>query len=66
VSPDLSTSYVAQGLNYPTGLTLGPDRDLYVDVNGLCPSDLTLLTPENSVPGGCPAPGKVVTLDTDG
>ena len=63
VTPDYKTSYVAKGLNYPTGLTLGPDDHLYVDVNGLCPDDLSLLTPQNSMPGGCPASGKVVRLD---
>ena len=35
VSPNLRTSYLAQGLNYPTGITLGPDDHLYVTVNGL-------------------------------
>ena len=63
VSPDLRTSYLAQGLNYPTGITLGPDDHLYVDVNGLCPSDLSMLTPDNSTPGGCPASGEVIRLD---
>jgi hypothetical protein len=63
VTPDRKTSYVAKGLNYPTGLTLGPDDHLYVDVNGLCPHDLLLLTPQNSTAGGCPASGKVVRLD---
>lgn len=63
VSPDLTTTYVAQAINYPTGLTVGPDRKLYVAVNGLCPSDLSLLTSKNSPPGGCPEPGEVVRLD---
>jgi hypothetical protein len=62
VSPDLRTSYVARGLNYPTGITLGPDDQLYVTVNGLCPSDLSMLTSENSTPGGCPASGEIVRL----
>lgn len=62
VTPDRQTSYVATGLNYPTGLTLGPDGHLYVDVNGLCPHDLSLLTPQNSMPGGCPASGQVLRL----
>jgi hypothetical protein len=66
VRPDFSTSYVAQGLNYPTGLTLGRHHNLYVAVNGLCPSDLSLLTPDNSIPGGCPDSGTVVKLDTEG
>lgn len=63
VSPDLTTSYLAQGLDYPTGITLGPDDHLYVTLNGLCPSDLSLLTPDNSTPGGCPASGEVVRFD---
>ena len=64
VSPDLTTSYLAQGLNYPTGITLGPDDQLYVTINGLCPSDLSLLTSDNSTPGGCPASGEVVRLES--
>src|SRR5207253_5207022 len=63
VAPDLTTSYVATGLNYPTGITLGPDGNLYVAVNGLCPSDLSLLNSENSTPGGCPDSGQVIRLD---
>jgi len=63
VAPDLSTSYVVSGLNYPTGIALGPDGDLYVAVNGLCPSDLSLLNDQNSTPGGCPDSGQVIRLD---
>jgi hypothetical protein len=62
VTPSLKTSYVVRGLNLPTGLTLGPDGHLYVAINGLCPSDLSLLTSQNSPPGACPAAGKVVRL----
>ena len=62
VRPDGSTSYVATGLNYPTGLTLGPDGSLYVALNGLCPSDLSLITSDNAPAGACPEPGKVVRL----
>ena len=65
VTPRLTTSYVATGLNYPTGLALGEAGDLYVAVNGLCPKDLSLLTSDNSVPGGCPESGKVVRFDLD-
>jgi hypothetical protein len=65
VTPRLTTSYVATGLNYPTGLTLGEDGALYVAVNGLCPKDLSLLNSDNSPPGACPEPGKVVRLDRD-
>lgn len=66
VAPDLTTSYVATGLNYPTGLSIGPDgSSLYVAVNGLCPSDLSLLTSDNSPPGACPAPGEIIRMPID-
>jgi hypothetical protein len=65
VTPRLVTSFVATGLNYPTGLTLGEDGALYVALNGLCPKDLTLLTSGNAPPGACPEPGKVVRFDVD-
>lgn len=63
VTPQLKTSYVATKLNYPTGLALGQDGSLYVSLNGLCPSDLSLLDDTNSIPGGCPEPGKIVRFD---
>jgi hypothetical protein len=63
VTPKLKTSYIARGLNFPTGLTVGPDGHLYVAINGLCPSDLSLLTSQNSPPGACPASGEVVRLE---
>jgi hypothetical protein len=62
VRRDGSTSYVATGLNLPTGLALGRHGDLYVTVNGLCPSDLSLLTSENAPPGACPEPGAIIRL----
>ena len=62
MTPSLKTSYIVRGLNLPTGLALGPDGHLYVAINGLCPSDLSLLTSQNSPPGGCPASGMVVKL----
>jgi hypothetical protein len=63
VTPDLDTSYLATGLNYPSGIALGRNGDaLYVALNGLCPSDLSLLTPDNSPPAACPAPGKIARL----
>jgi hypothetical protein len=65
VTPRLTTSYVATGLNYPTGLTQGEDGDLYVALNGLCPKDLSLLNSDNSPPGACPEPGKVVRFHLD-
>jgi hypothetical protein len=63
VTPQQTTSYVVTGLNFPTGLTLGGDGALYVAVNGLCPKDLSLLNADNSPPGACPEPGKVVRFD---
>jgi hypothetical protein len=65
VTPRLATSFVATRLNYPTGLTLGRDGALYVALNGLCPKDLALLTSDNSPPGACPEPGKVVRFDVE-
>jgi hypothetical protein len=65
VTPRLTTSYVATGLNYPTGLALGEGGSLYVAVNGLCPRDLSLLNSANSPPGACPEPGKVVRFDLE-
>jgi hypothetical protein len=63
VTPRLTTSFVARGLNFPTGLTLGSDESLFVALNGLCPKDLSLLNSANSPPGACPEPGKVVRFD---
>lgn len=62
VTPKLRTSYIARGLNYPTGITLGPDGDLYVDVNGLCPRRLSLLNSHNSPPHACPGSGEVIKI----
>ena len=63
VTPRLRTSYVAKGLNYPTGTTWGPDGSLYVTVNGLCPTDLSLINSQNAPPGACPASGEVVRVE---
>ena len=63
VTPTLRTSFIAKGLNYPTGMTLGPGGHLYVTVNGLCPTDLSLINSDNSPPHACPGSGKVVRID---
>jgi hypothetical protein len=63
ITPNLKTSYILRGVNFPSGLALGPDGHLYVALNGLCPRDLSLLTSQNSPPGACPASGKVVRLE---
>ncbi len=63
VTPKLKTSYILTGLNFPTGLTLGPDGHLYVALNGLCPEDLSLLNSQNSPPGACPVSGEVVRIE---
>jgi hypothetical protein len=34
-------------------------------VNGLCPADLSLLNADNSPPGACPEPGKIVRFDLE-
>ncbi|MGH3601872.1 MAG: ScyD/ScyE family protein, partial [Pseudonocardiaceae bacterium] len=62
VTPQLRTSYIARGINYPTGMTLGPDGNLYVTVNGLCPAGMSLLNSHNSPPHACPGSGEVVKI----
>jgi hypothetical protein len=66
VTPALSTSYVASGLNYPTGITLGPDGNLYVTVNGLCPTTLSLVNSRNAPSHACPGSGKVLRINPNG
>jgi hypothetical protein len=60
VRPGGRVTYLARRLNLPTGLVIGPDDHLYVALNGLCPSDLSLLTAQNAPAGACPQPGRVV------
>src|SRR3954452_6547701 len=62
VTPDLTTSYVAEHLNFPTGLALGEDDELYVALNRLCPADVSLLTSADAPLGGCARWGEVVRL----
>jgi hypothetical protein len=64
VTPNLKTSYVVKGLNYPTGITLGPDGAFYIAVNGLCPRKLSRVT--GDLAKTCPEPGKVVRLSRSG
>jgi hypothetical protein len=63
VTPRLRTSYIVKRLNYPTGMTWGPDGSLYVTINGLCPTDLSLINSQNAPPGACPASGEVVKIE---
>lgn len=63
VTPDLRASYVAEGLNYPTGMTWGADRNLYITLNGLCPADVSTVNSLNAPPHACPASGEVAQLN---
>jgi hypothetical protein len=63
VTPKLKTSYIARGLDYPTGITRGPHGNLYVAVNGLCPTKLSLLNSHSAPPHACPGSGKVIKIN---
>jgi hypothetical protein len=63
VTPKLKVTYIARGLNYPTGMTLGPDGHLYLTVNGLCPTKLSLVNSHNAPPHACPGSGEVVRIN---
>jgi glucose/arabinose dehydrogenase len=63
VTPQLKATYIARGLNYPTGMTLAPNGNLYVTVNGLCPAKLSLLNSQNAPPNACPGSGEVVRIN---
>jgi hypothetical protein len=62
MAPDLRTTYVVKGLNYPTGMGWGPDGKLYVTDNALCPSDLSAINAQNAPPQACPGSGRVVRV----
>jgi hypothetical protein len=64
VSPEFRATYLARNLNYPTGMTMGPDGHLYVAVNGLCPAQLSQVNSQNAPPHACPGSGEVIRLAT--
>lgn len=66
VTPTLRTTYIARGLNYPTGIALGPDGNLYVTANGLCSTNLSLVNRHNAPPRACPGSGKVLRINQNG
>jgi hypothetical protein len=66
IAPDGTTSYVVApdaGLNYPNGITFGPDGNLYVTINSICPADTSGVSAPGWPPTSyCPTGGQVVKL----
>jgi hypothetical protein len=52
-----SASVVAQGLNFPNMVTIGPEGALYVSADSICPA--------GGIPGLCPNGGTVLRITTD-
>ncbi len=67
VAPDGTTSYVVapdEGLNYPNGITWGPDGKLYLTINSICPANTAPVLAAGIPTTYCPHGGQVVRLDT--